>query len=64
MRHAGTAFAYGQTSSGKTFTMNGSDNDPGIVHRAVKDIFRKIEMVRTPILKILAVLIVNLLIKK
>ncbi|KAM7516964.1 hypothetical protein LguiA_006547 [Lonicera macranthoides] len=41
----GTAFAYGQTSSGKTFTMNGSDNDPGIVHRAVKDIFRKIEMI-------------------
>ncbi|PWA82882.1 P-loop containing nucleoside triphosphate hydrolases superfamily protein [Artemisia annua] len=37
----GTAFAYGQTSSGKTFTMNGSDNDPGIIHRAVKDIFAK-----------------------
>ncbi|EEF52244.1 ATP binding protein, putative [Ricinus communis] len=40
----GTAFAYGQTSSGKTFTMNGSENDPGIIHRAVKDIFNKIEM--------------------
>ncbi|CAI9291764.1 unnamed protein product [Lactuca saligna] len=40
----GTAFAYGQTSSGKTFTMNGSENDPGIIHRAVKDIFTKIEM--------------------
>ncbi|XP_020549361.1 kinesin-like protein KIN-7N isoform X2 [Sesamum indicum] len=39
----GTAFAYGQTSSGKTFTMNGSDNDPGIIHRAVKDIFAKIQ---------------------
>ncbi|KAL6572412.1 hypothetical protein OROMI_013370 [Orobanche minor] len=38
----GTAFAYGQTSSGKTFTMNGSENDPGIIHRAVKDIFVKI----------------------
>ncbi|KAD4386139.1 hypothetical protein E3N88_26308 [Mikania micrantha] len=37
----GTAFAYGQTSSGKTFTMNGSENDPGIIHRAVKDIFAK-----------------------
>ncbi|KAH6776338.1 P-loop containing nucleoside triphosphate hydrolases superfamily protein [Perilla frutescens var. hirtella] len=39
----GTAFAYGQTSSGKTFTMNGSENDPGIIHRAVKEIFHKIE---------------------
>ncbi|CAK9143588.1 unnamed protein product [Ilex paraguariensis] len=40
----GTAFAYGQTSSGKTFTMNGSENDPGIIHRAVKDIFCEIQM--------------------
>ncbi|XAR61991.1 Plus-end-directed kinesin ATPase [Bertholletia excelsa] len=40
----GTAFAYGQTSSGKTYTMNGSENDPGIIHRAVKDIFAKIQM--------------------
>ncbi|PSS19699.1 Kinesin-like protein [Actinidia chinensis var. chinensis] len=40
----GTAFAYGQTSSGKTFTMNGSENDPGIIHLAVKDIFTKIQM--------------------
>ncbi|KAL6842943.1 hypothetical protein ACP4OV_027256 [Aristida adscensionis] len=35
----GTAFAYGQTSSGKTFTMNGSDADPGIIPRAVQDVF-------------------------
>ncbi|KAA8538272.1 hypothetical protein F0562_027905 [Nyssa sinensis] len=41
----GTAFAYGQTSSGKTFTMNGSENDPGIIHRAVKDIFTKIQTI-------------------
>ncbi|RLM58973.1 kinesin-related protein 11-like [Panicum miliaceum] len=34
-----TAFAYGQTSSGKTFTMNGSDVDPGIIPRAVRDVF-------------------------
>ncbi|KAM5565915.1 kinesin-like protein KIN-7N [Rosa sericea] len=40
----GTAFAYGQTSSGKTFTMNGSETDPGIIHRAVKDVFERIEM--------------------
>ncbi|WCJ35583.1 Kinesin-like protein KIN-7N [Euphorbia peplus] len=41
----GTAFAYGQTSSGKTFTMNGSQDDPGIIHRAVKDIFHKIDTI-------------------
>ncbi|KAA3484777.1 kinesin-like protein KIN-7N [Gossypium australe] len=41
----GTAFAYGQTSSGKTFTINGSSNDPGIIHRAVNDIFQKINMI-------------------
>ncbi|XP_062196952.1 kinesin-like protein KIN-7L isoform X2 [Phragmites australis] len=35
----GTAFAYGQTSSGKTFTMNGCDADPGIIPRAVRDVF-------------------------
>ncbi|KEH40003.1 putative plus-end-directed kinesin ATPase [Medicago truncatula] len=39
----GTAFAYGQTSSGKTFTMNGCETDPGVIPRAVKDIFSKIE---------------------
>ncbi|XP_010061633.2 kinesin-like protein KIN-7N isoform X1 [Eucalyptus grandis] len=40
----GTAFAYGQTSSGKTFTMNGSDADPGIIRLAVGDVFEKINM--------------------
>ncbi|KAL7154935.1 hypothetical protein ABFS83_03G037800 [Erythranthe nasuta] len=41
----GTAFAYGQTSSGKTFTMNGSETDPGVIHRAVKDIFANIQKI-------------------
>ncbi|KAF3963152.1 hypothetical protein CMV_012433 [Castanea mollissima] len=41
----GTAFAYGQTSSGKTFTMNGSETDAGIISRAVKDVFAKIQMI-------------------
>ncbi|KAJ6344833.1 hypothetical protein OIU76_006380 [Salix suchowensis] len=41
----GTVFAYGQTSSGKTFTMNGTQNDGGIIYRAVKDIFEKIHMI-------------------
>lgn len=45
---SGTAFAYGQTSSGKTFTMNGSDADPGIIRLAVRDIFENINTV-TPV---------------
>ncbi|QCD99053.1 kinesin-like protein KIN-7N [Vigna unguiculata] len=39
----GTAFAYGQTSSGKTFTMNGSETDAGVIPRAVRDIFATID---------------------
>lgn len=34
-----TVFAYGQTSSGKTHTMRGTENDPGIIPRAVTEIF-------------------------
>ena len=43
----GTVFAYGQTSSGKTFTMNGSSSEPGIIPLAVRDIFDNIQMVST-----------------
>ncbi|KAL5096096.1 hypothetical protein RYX36_000423 [Vicia faba] len=39
----GTAFAYGKTCSGKTFTMNGCETDPGVIPQAVKDIFTIIE---------------------
>ncbi len=45
----GTIFAYGQTSSGKTYTMQGSgtieegnEGDGGVVHMAAKDIFSQI----------------------
>ena len=45
----GTIFAYGQTSSGKTFTMqgggsieDGAGNGGGIVHMAARDIFSHI----------------------
>ncbi len=40
-----TIFAYGQTSSGKTYTMNGSPNDPGIIKNAIQHIFDYIENV-------------------
>ncbi|EEC84589.1 hypothetical protein OsI_31400 [Oryza sativa Indica Group] len=39
----GTVFAYGQTNSGKTYTMRGSGNEPGIIPLAVHDLFRTIE---------------------
>lgn len=39
-------FAYGQTASGKTFTLSGSDAEPGIIPRAMKDVFSFIR--RTP----------------
>ena len=35
----GTVMAYGQTSSGKTHTMSGTAEDPGVMTRAVEDIF-------------------------
>jgi centromeric protein E len=39
-------FAYGQTASGKTFTLSGNDDEPGIIPRAMKDVFAFIR--RTP----------------
>lgn len=39
----GTIFAYGQTSSGKTYTMMGDQNEPGLISIAVKDIFLAIQ---------------------
>lgn len=41
----GTVFAYGQTSSGKTFTMQGCDDSDstGIIQLAANDIFRHIK---------------------
>ena len=38
----GTIFAYGQTASGKTYTMLGTSNDPGIVLLSLSEIFQYI----------------------
>lgn len=35
----GTIFAYGQTSSGKTYTMMGTQEEPGIIPLAVEYMF-------------------------
>lgn len=39
----GTIFAYGQTSSGKTYTMTGTDDSPGIIPLAVLNLFDAIK---------------------
>ncbi|KAK2820615.1 hypothetical protein Q5P01_023574 [Channa striata] len=38
-----TVFAYGPTGCGKTYTMLGTDNQPGIYVRTLNDLFRAIE---------------------
>ena len=38
-----TIFAYGQTSSGKTFTMHGSGQEDGVIQMAVDNLFYAIE---------------------
>jgi len=39
----GSVFAYGQTSTGKTYTMSGTPSEPGIVPLAVQDCFSFIQ---------------------
>lgn len=39
----GVVFAYGQTSSGKTYSIHGNQDDPGMIPRAVQAIFEYIE---------------------
>jgi centromeric protein E len=41
----GTIFAYGQTSSGKTHTMKGEMESPGIIPLAISEIFSFIQQV-------------------
>ena len=42
----GTLFAYGQTSSGKTYTMMGDQCTEGVIPKAVGEIYEYIEKVR------------------
>ncbi|XP_027337202.1 kinesin-like protein KIN-7O [Abrus precatorius] len=39
----GTVFAYGQTNSGKTYTMRGSKAEPGVIPLAIRDLFHIIQ---------------------
>ena len=42
---AGTIFVYGQTSSGKTHTMIGEHDHPGIIAQSIADVFDYIDSV-------------------
>lgn len=36
-------FAYGATGAGKTHTMLGSPNDPGVMYRTMKELFKRMD---------------------
>lgn len=38
-------FAYGQTNSGKTYTMRGAAAEPGVIPLSVQDLFETIQQV-------------------
>lgn len=38
-----TVFAYGSTGSGKTHTISGTDEEPGVLPRAVTLLFERLE---------------------
>ncbi|KAF5386439.1 hypothetical protein D9757_005841 [Collybiopsis confluens] len=40
-------FAYGQTASGKTYTLSGSESEPGIIPRAMRQVFSHIRRTET-----------------
>ena len=42
----GSIFMYGQTTSGKTYTMLGSPNNPGILPCVLRDVFLKIKKIK------------------
>ena len=48
----GTIFAYGQTSSGKTFTMMGSKLVPGVIPLSMEEVFQTIQNVRRTMLRV------------
>lgn len=36
-------FAYGATGAGKTHTMLGSQDDPGVMYRTMKELFKRMD---------------------
>ena len=46
----GTIIAYGQTASGKTHMMLGSKDCLGVIPSAIKDIFKRLEVITSDFL--------------
>ena len=42
-----TVFAYGATGAGKTFTMLGSDSEPGVMFHTMRDLYQRIGELKT-----------------
>ncbi|KAL7976940.1 hypothetical protein Chor_008889 [Crotalus horridus] len=42
--HNCSVFAYGATGAGKTYTMLGSEKEPGIMYLTIKELYKKIEV--------------------
>jgi kinesin family protein 18/19 len=38
-----TVFAYGATGAGKTHTMLGSPDEPGVMYRTMKELYKRME---------------------
>lgn len=47
-----TVFAYGATGAGKTYTMVGTGENPGVMVRSLKDLFSLVEMKKEKMIKI------------
>ena len=43
-----SVLAYGQTNSGKTFTIRGGDSQPGIINLTAAQLFKSIEYLQSP----------------
>lgn len=41
-----TVFAYGQTSSGKTYTVRGDEKDPGLIPLSIQNIFKLVSEIK------------------
>jgi kinesin family protein 18/19 len=48
MGYNATVFAYGATGSGKTHTMVGNTQQPGIMVRALNDLFQAVQESKNP----------------
>jgi kinesin family protein C2/C3 len=41
--YSGCIFAYGQTGAGKTYTMDGTETEPGVYMRSIHELFHSIK---------------------